>query len=503
MKKITSILILLLSLSAFSGMLIDGSLRLKGSSSGQIAIQAPATPTSGTLTLPLATGASGSVLGNDGSGILSWVMKADDISSVTLESTGFVFPNLITTSYDSTTRKVTLGGNTTFYSLGKPITSMPTGWVSDAHPTATGTYYLSFDPATATASWSTTPWTFDKGQIEIVNYQTAYKFGIKETHGLMQWQGHQNAHSNQGTYLASGADLSSFVLNSTTAANRRPDISAGNLWDEDNPAINPSITTKSYTQLFLSGTGAITNFSTAQADIVPLLTNNPYYNQFTGGAWQQTLLPNNAYQAIFVLAIPVSSDAGSQLFRYAFVQGQTQSTTLTTIQALTTASINLGNIASQLPEFVFVGKIIIRFTAGNWVLTSVEKLAGNRANQTATPAGLFLSTVSTSADFVGSGVAADPLALTATNSTALATLTGTANAVTKFSGSGLTSSSISDNGSLVSASSVDINMTSGKYFYYGDPNTNGTIRMYQNGNALIKEKRILGVYSEISREDDL
>ena len=114
MKKIIFLLSLIFTLSAISGLQIDGTLRVKGSTSGTIAIKAPASTTSGTLTLPSVTATSGSVLQNDGSGVLSWVQKADDISNITLESTGFVFPNLVTTSYDSTNRKVSLGGTTTW-----------------------------------------------------------------------------------------------------------------------------------------------------------------------------------------------------------------------------------------------------------------------------------------------------------------------------------------------------------------------------------------------------
>jgi hypothetical protein len=51
---------------------VSGTLQLSGSTSGFVAFQAPAAPTSHTYTLPAVTGTSGQVLTTNGAGVLSW-----------------------------------------------------------------------------------------------------------------------------------------------------------------------------------------------------------------------------------------------------------------------------------------------------------------------------------------------------------------------------------------------------------------------------------------------
>ena len=334
--------------------------------------------------------------------------KLDDISADTKEVTGFTDPFLITCAYDSTARTITLTGTVKAYWRGKTIPVLINGWVSDPHPNIAGNYFLKYDGSVFT--WSAVAWDFSELQIAIAFFQTGYKFGLKETHCFMPWQCHRSDHISKGTIFISGGDLSSFTLNSTTATNRRPQISSTSLLDEDLGHILAALSTNSYTWLSLTGAGSVA-LTTAQAEIINLSTNQPFYNQFNGGAWQQTLLPVNAYQKIFVMAIPVTSDAGSQAYRYVFIQGQTQSTTLATIRAVTAASLNLGELSGGLPEYCFIGEIIIRYAANNWTLISVSKITGNRVVQTTTPAGNYLSQVSADTNFSGDGTTADPLTL--------------------------------------------------------------------------------------------
>lgn len=331
--------------------------------------------------------------------------KANDLSSITKEITGFADPSLVSVSYDSTTRTITLSGTLTAYWRGRPVT-IPT--TSTAHAVAEGVTYFYYYNGSSFV-WSTTPWTFDMLQIAIVIFFPTYKYAIREVHGLMSWQNHKEFHETIGTYLSSGGDLSSFVLNSTTAANRRPDISVSTVTDEDLATVNPQLTSKLYTTFSLTGTTPDAVITTGYAEIVPVSGNQPYYNQNNGGTWQQTLMTNNAYQAIFLLAIPTSSDSGSQNYRYVWVQGQTQNTTLSVIQALAPSDINLNGLAVSSPEFVFIGKIIIRYTAGNWRLISTQKLTGTKFSQVGSPAGTYLSAVTTDATLTGSGTALDPL----------------------------------------------------------------------------------------------
>lgn len=325
-------------------------------------------------------------------------------NTLTKEPTGFTDPANVTVSYDSATRQVTLTGTVAAYYQGAVVSALVSGWVSSAHTATTGPWFLYYNGSFV---WSQTPWTYDTLQIAYINYGASDKFGIREPHGLMQWQAHKEYHQTVGTYWGAGGDLAGYTLSSTTAANRRPTVSATTVNDEDLTTVNALLNSSLYTRYYLTSTG-VGNFSVDQTDIVSLSTNQPYYNQFTGGVWQQTLMSAGQYQAIWVMAVPTTSDTTSQKYRYIWIQGQTQGN-LATIQGLTTANVNLGDFTTLATEFTFIAKIIIQYTAGNWVLTQVDKITGSKLNQTTTTGGVYLSAVSTNGGLTGDGSAANPL----------------------------------------------------------------------------------------------
>ena len=215
---------------------------------------------------------------------------AKNASVISKDPTGFKDNDNIIITGNTVNRTVTLTGTVEAYWQGKQVTALTSGWTSDPHGTDTAQrYYLSYDGSTFT--WSTTPWTFDKLQIAVAFYDSvnaSWRY-VRETHGLMPWTAHQELHETIGTYKQSGGSITGFTLNSTTAANRRPDVATTYIKDEDLITINAALTSKLYTQFYLSG-ASTNNFVLSQADIVPLSGNNPYYNQFTGGNWVQTLV---------------------------------------------------------------------------------------------------------------------------------------------------------------------------------------------------------------------
>ena len=362
---------------------------------------------------------------------------------ITHEPSGFEHPEDVIVSYNSTNRTITLTGNTTAFWKGDTINELVSGWTSDSHTATTGVWYLYYNGTSFV--WSQDPWTFDMVQIAFVNYNV---FAIREPHGLMQYQTHKELHETIGTYLTAGGDISDYVLKSTTAADRRPLVSATSLMDEDNKSLEPALTTESYTRYYLSSTNT-GNYALASNDIVALSGNQPYYNQWNGSAWVQTLMSTTAYQAIWLVAIPVTADTQSQAYRYLWVQGQRESTTLSTIQAVSPSDVSLGNLQSLTPEVLFIGKVIIRYIGGNWQIISVEKLTGNKLNQTTLPAGNYLSIVYANAPISGNGTVSDPLTIDTTSITGLATQydltqistsgvtgSGTANQVAYWNGTG-------------------------------------------------------------------
>jgi hypothetical protein len=349
---------------------------------------------------------------------------ADNVSilglmQITKEFTGFVSPELITRTYDSVNRTITLTGTVTAYYRGVLVSAMVSGWVSPAHSVTTGVkYYLTYNGSAF--AWSTTAWGFSDMMIAEVIFGATNKYAMNETHGLMQWQSHEEDHEVIGTYLRSGGDISAFVLSSTTAANRRPDVAQALIKDEDNPSTLLALTSKSYTRKFLGTAGAI-NFALAQAEIVPVLVNNPYYNSFSSPNWGQTLMPANSVMSIWLYAVPVTDDAGSQAYRFMWLQGQwiTQAanasagainTAIATELARSTSELNLGESSAVSAEYIAIGRIVIDFTT-NWTFRSVQKLSGTRVLQLQSPAGNYISSVITDTTLTGDGTAGNPLSI--------------------------------------------------------------------------------------------
>ncbi len=345
---------------------------------------------------------------------LSWTNMdaAANTSAITKEPTGFDHPENVIVSYDSATRIVTLGGaNWTAYWRGVAVPELIPGWTSLPHEDAPNSYFFYWDDEGLIVS--TTPWNFDKMQICFVDYQTAYKFALRECHSLMPWQVHEEMHRVIGTYLKSGADVSAYVLNSTTANDRRPDLSEAHISDEDLPTVVPQLLKTDNTNApyaWFSLTDANTpEISFANAEIINLNAGVPRYNLYTGGVWTQADFTNNAYGKIFVLALPVTSDVVSQFFRYIFVQPQQISASLNTVQSVSFSSVNFGTFVTTVPEFIPVAEIIIRYQGGNWHLTSVTKITGTKQVLSSSTA-VGLTAVSTDGTTItGNGTPADPL----------------------------------------------------------------------------------------------
>lgn len=307
------------------------------------------------------------------------------------DPTWFVDPDNLVITGDTATRKITIthsSGFIDYYFHWKKYT-LTSPWTSDAHwATTTNLYYLvSTDWVNFT--WNTTWWNFyDIMVAEWLYLGSAWNYA-KSSHWLMQWQSHKHFHETVGSQLTAWGDLSNYTLNNTTL--KYPNTSATTITDEDVQTILTTDTSWVYAQQYLSWT-ATNNFVVWASTIVPVSWNQPYYNQWNGSAFVQTLLPNNAYMALWQVAIPMASDDNSKRFRYVWIQGQEQGT-LTVIQWRTTNWLNLWALINSFDDFVFLNKVIIRYASSNWSITSVEKLTGTRISQTSTTAWAYLSTV--------------------------------------------------------------------------------------------------------------
>jgi hypothetical protein len=299
--------------------------------------------------------------------------------------TGFSDPANVQVDYDSTTRKITLSGTIKAYYNGILYGPIFNGYVSPAHVDADGVYYLSYDGTSV--SWKDPAnLNFYELLIAYAIYKTNFKFGLRECHEFMPWPTHLELHETIGTYKKTGGGIGAYVLSSTTPAERRPSVDALTLYDEDLPTEILQLAAEgSYSQFTLSSSDT-TNISTTPIDIVPLSGNQPYFNEFSGGTWGQTLMSNNYRMSVWLVAVPVSADTESQKYRFLWVQGQEQNLTLATEQALSSFDVDLGEFSDIAPEFLFIGRVIIRYQAANWYFEYVEAIDGTKSNQTQSPA---------------------------------------------------------------------------------------------------------------------
>ena len=353
----------------------------------------------------------------------SFALNAIDKSQNVLlkEPTGFESPENVIITYDSVNRTITLTGTINAYYQGEKVDILTSGWVSDPHPNVTEhTYFLNYNGSGFVWTEDIFPGFYNL-LIAQVYFRATNPFAVRECHGFQQWESHQNDHYNIGTYRTSGGDISNLVLSSITPDNRRPIISACTVYDEDLKTINPELTTKKYSQRYLSGTSTI-NYNLQSNDIVPLLVNNPYYNNFNGTIYEQVLMPANSIMTVWLYEVPVTSDSTSQEIRHVFVQGQsfTQAanssagallTARNAERAKTTLELNLGVPQSVSQEYVAIQKFLVQYTAGDWSIVESIKITGSKASQVGSPSGNYLTSVTADTTLTGDGSTTSPLGI--------------------------------------------------------------------------------------------
>ncbi|MBV5327108.1 MAG: hypothetical protein JZU65_05635 [Chlorobium sp.] len=335
---------------------------------------------------------------------------ATDAAVASQDPTGFINNNDIVSTYDATARTITLTGDLRYVWRGR-VDSFTSPWTSPAHDTTLDTNYYLYSDDGINFIWHPTVWEFSDLIISYVYYGTTNKVAAVETHGTMSWQAHEEFHTVIGTYKVSGATLGGYTAGSTTL--KYPTVSSSVIKDEDLLTTLAALPTGAYTQLYLTGAD-VNAFTTGASAIVPVLTNQPYYNWFVTPNWVQTLMSNNSYMSIWLVAVPATADAGSQAYRYLWLQGQSQGSLLTQ-QNLFPQDLNLGQFANLFKEFVFCAKVIIRYTAGNWSITSVTALTGNRVISVGSPSGVYLSTVEHDTTLTGLGDVTSPLGVLLTS----------------------------------------------------------------------------------------
>lgn len=301
---------------------------------------------------------------------------------------GFVDGDNISITYSHTDRKITLSGDLTYLWRGE-TKSLSSPWTSVAHTATPGMWFLSsIDGINFT--WSNSVWNFYDIQVSMVKYSASASdsFATKETHGLMDWESHEELHSQLGTYRVSGGQVTAGTIteNLDTDTAVTPGFDAAVIKDEDVSTTIPAWTQGAYTTMYVD-VGGVNTFSTTQvrpfhAGIGEYIyINNPSTGSFTQGI-------NDRFYNIYQILLPATADSDSQKYRTIILQPQAAFLSQSAAQAEDPRTLNLGNLPNLAPEFVLYTRITYKTLAdytnnGKCIIPTggVTYVIGNRAGQ--------------------------------------------------------------------------------------------------------------------------
>jgi hypothetical protein len=321
----------------------------------------------------------------------------------TLEPTGWVDPDNITVTYDSSTLKITLShasGILEYYWRGE-LKSLASPWTSDAHFPfiISNTRYFLYSSNGTTFFWSSSAWNFNDLMVAVAFYDNGYSewWAIREVHGLMPWQAHEETHDLLGTYRKSGLGLTAgtYNTNSPVDADNCPGFAAGVIKDEDCLTTIPLTSEGSYTTLRIGAASAVV-FDTAAT--FPFRTSGssfPLVNNPVVG--NETATVTGRYINVYEVLLPACLGTSSQKRRRVLLQPQAAYTSLAAAQAEDFRSLNLGGLSNISPEFVAYTRITYVTSAGDTGATGKCRIAtngisyvvGSRASQVSITTGVI------------------------------------------------------------------------------------------------------------------
>lgn len=276
------------------------------------------------------------------------------------DPTGFEVRDTTTMSFDDGTRTFTIEATSSsydYYRDGFKVTKTSDSVVIDD---IEGIWFIYFDE-TDTLVTSQTPWDFTNGKVFVaVIYWDATNNTATigdERHGLMPWQVHRYLHNTAGSQYISGfsPELTVDGNGSLDAHCEMQSISAGVFYDEDLQHSNSIQTT--YEKWYKEGANADWRWTTADSALVDMGTTYPYYNEFTGGVWQRTEVPNTKFFMMHIFATNRFSTNNKVIVvmgeNYYDNKGAAQDAAPTEILGLTTGVL-------PTPEFLEIGTVIIQ-----------------------------------------------------------------------------------------------------------------------------------------------
>jgi hypothetical protein len=242
--------------------------------------------------------------------------------------------------------------------------------------TTTGLHFIYYATSSGTLTESTTPWDLQTHiPIALVywNNTTGVGFLAEERHLTnLPWSAHYYLHTTVGTRYRTGLALSGYTLDTDTDAAVTFAVSTGGVMDEDiSITVTHAATPTNEFEQFINDPAKLPVYyrSGASGDWVRDTptdfcfknvtggTARVAFNEYTGGAWQQTELNNANYCAYWIFATdfwlnPIIS-----------VQGQRQDNNLANAKANNTLdSLDLGTLPAA--EMKLLYRIIVRSDNG-------------------------------------------------------------------------------------------------------------------------------------------
>jgi hypothetical protein len=280
----------------------------------------------------------------------------------TKDPTGWVDPDNIAVSYNATNRTITLTGTLEYYWRGRKY-ELTSPWTSTAHTNAAGQYYL-YSTDGAAFTWSTSAWAFYQLMVAKAVVTASDAFALREVHGLMPWQVHEELHEVVSAFRESGGDLTAgtYTVNTATDSANSPGFDAAQLQDEDLHTTIPAWVQGTYTTMRI-GASSVATFDVTAALPFRHGASYIYYNTPSTGA--ETAAANNRYLNVYQILVPTASDSDSQKYRTLMLQPQAQYTSLTAAQAEDPRVLILGDLTTSAPEFVIYARITYVTASGD------------------------------------------------------------------------------------------------------------------------------------------
>ena len=267
-----------------------------------------------------------------------------------------------------------------------------------------GTWFIYFDGDTLTASQ--TPWEFDKhAYVAIVYWDATNKVHIglsDERHDItMDWSTHKLLHFTVGTRYGTGLSIGNYTIvgDGSLDAHAQLSVANGVIHDEDleitivhsatptNPFEQYLTTIAKIPAYYRTGANGYWRKQTASNfPVINLGAGRLAWNQFTGGAWQQTEATDNYFTAIWLFATTKQDEP------IMAIQGQREDSSLVDAQNNNTyESLGLGTLPFQEMKLIFRLIFRTKSTFANTVKAALRGIQDLRSVSNL-PAGTYVAT---------------------------------------------------------------------------------------------------------------